>query len=65
MPAVGGRELCTKIREIRPELPLIVMSGYVTEDERWALSELGVYGILPKPFRPQDLEQIIEGALHE
>ena len=63
MPRIGGQELCARIREIRPDLPLIVMSGFVTEDDRQALAQLGVIDILPKPFRPRDLERVIEAAL--
>ncbi|HNX95140.1 MAG TPA: response regulator [Holophaga sp.] len=63
MPRMGGREAFHAIRAMRPELPIILSSGY---DEQQVVEELtrqGLAGFLPKPYRLQELRQIIAAAL--
>ena len=53
MPEMGGRDLRAALRQRRPALPIVFMSGY---DEEQALHEQGGDdGFLPKPFTPADL----------
>jgi PAS domain S-box-containing protein len=47
MPGMNGRELCGRVRALRPHCRAIVMSGYASHDEAGA--ELGVE-FLAKPF---------------
>ncbi|HET6837586.1 MAG TPA: PAS domain S-box protein [Gemmatimonadales bacterium] len=64
MPEIGGRELARRLREIRPALPVLFISGY-TDDEvmRRGLLESGAT-FLEKPFSPEllarKLSQILE-----
>jgi DNA-binding NtrC family response regulator len=54
MPHLNGVELMEALATIRPDVPVILMSGYATE----ALSELGIAspcGILMKPFPAERL----------
>jgi CheY-like chemotaxis protein len=53
MPGIGGRELARRLRENRPGLPVLFMSGY-TDDEvmRRGLLESGAT-FLEKPFSPE------------
>jgi CheY-like chemotaxis protein len=59
MPAIGGRELARRLREQRPGLPIVFMSGY-TDDEvvRRGLLERGV-PFLEKPFSPELLTRTL------
>lgn len=55
MPKMSGLELIRSVREIDPELPIVVISGYDEfEYARQAMS-MGVREYLLKPFRPQKL----------
>ena len=62
MPEMGGPEVLRRLREIRPDLPVVVMSGY-HEDE--ASSSLGaeISGFVQKPFTPADLARRMRVAL--
>ena len=54
MPRVNGVELMRELSVLRPDLPVILMSGYATA----ALAELGIAApcsILPKPFPSERL----------
>jgi two-component system cell cycle sensor histidine kinase/response regulator CckA len=63
MPEVNGRELASRIAGIRPDLPLIFMSGYTDEDViRRGLLERG-RRFIQKPFSPAVLAQQVHDAL--
>jgi hypothetical protein len=55
MPGMRGVELARRARELRPELPILMMSGYTTpleDDDRKAMAEAP---LLEKPFSRRDL----------
>ncbi len=56
LPDVNGVDLCTRMREIFPKLPVVVCSGDTSSGERAALRKLGIQGFLQKPV---DMEQVI------
>ncbi|MFL5536870.1 MAG: response regulator, partial [Gemmatimonadales bacterium] len=66
MPGIGGRELARRLRESRPGLPVVFMSGY-TDDVviRRGLLESGV-PFLEKPLSPvklaQKMRQVLDGG---
>jgi len=60
MPRMGGIELAQRLREARPGVPLLFVTGYVDQSE--ALHEQGT-PVLLKPFSPDALLQAISTAL--
>lgn len=63
MPKLDGVEAFQTLHGLRPKLPVILMSGYNTQDAAGRYSELGLAGFLAKPFRLQDLASCIRRAL--
>ena len=62
MPGLSGDKLARAIRIVRPELPIILISGFAGGlDDDPAASH--VTAILTKPVRPQELLSAIRGAL--
>jgi signal transduction histidine kinase/CheY-like chemotaxis protein len=57
MPRLDGWRLADRIRELRPEMPIIAMSGYTGEAERASDQQLEY---LAKPFLPSELADAIE-----
>lgn len=55
MPRQGGRETFLELRRQRPQLPVLICSGYGDNDEVQELIALGARGLLAKPFRIADL----------
>lgn len=56
MPGMTGVELLTKLRDARPELPRIIITGYTDpEDIIRAINEGGVHQFITKPWRPEQL----------
>jgi len=58
MPRMNGAELAARLRETRPETPVLVITGYTGGDLDPGLPQLA------KPFRQADLAAAIEDVVH-
>jgi two-component system cell cycle sensor histidine kinase/response regulator CckA len=63
MPALGGAEAAAELRRIRPDIPIIAMSGYGDIEVMQHFGQAGVDDFLPKPFSPGQLAAKVRGAL--
>lgn len=54
MPVMSGMEAYRRIREMRPDVPVLFMSGYMRDGEMRSLS--GATDFLHKPFKLDDLQ---------
>lgn len=63
MPDENGLDLLPRIKKIRPELPVVVMSAQNTLLTAIKATERGAYDYLPKPFDLKVLLQVVERAL--
>ncbi len=63
MPDENGLDLLPRLKKIRPELPIIVMSAQNTLLTAIKATERGAYDYLPKPFDLKELLQVVERAL--
>jgi two-component system cell cycle sensor histidine kinase/response regulator CckA len=62
MPGMSGPELCAHLRRMRPELRVILMSGYSEETSHSDALPSGVQR-LRKPFTTPDLSRALRTAL--
>ena len=65
MPDENAFELLPRMKKIRPELPIVVMSAQNTFMTAIRASERGAYDYLPKPFDLKELVAIVGRALNE
>ncbi len=63
MPDENAFDLLPRIRKLRPDLPVIVMSAQNTFMTAIRASERGAYEYLPKPFDLKELVSIVGRAL--
>ena len=63
MPDENAFDLLPRIKRVRPELPIIVMSAQNTFMTAIRASERGAYEYLPKPFDLKELVAIVGRAL--
>ena len=56
MPGMSGAEVCRAARQLRPDLPIVLISGYADKVATEELTD-GRVVLLPKPF---DLDQLAE-----
>jgi CheY-like chemotaxis protein len=63
MPGLDGLSAARDLLERRPELPIVLMSGYHQEvpDSDWRRA--GIRGFLKKPFRRPELAEALRAAL--
>ena len=59
MPEMDGIEVLRRIRERSPDLPVIILSGWGTEQQIQAARELGVTDVLQKPAPLKNLSQTL------
>jgi signal transduction histidine kinase/CheY-like chemotaxis protein len=62
MPAMDGPETFERIRQLRPSLPVVMMSGY-HEDELRPDLDARISGFIQKPFTPGELARRVRAAL--
>jgi two-component system, NtrC family, nitrogen regulation response regulator GlnG len=65
MPDENAFELLPKMKKLRPNLPIIVMSAQNTFMTAIKASERGAYDYLPKPFDLRELVSIVWRAMSE
>jgi DNA-binding NtrC family response regulator len=67
MPVQEGVETILMLQRERPKLPIIAMSGGVTNSKLYLdiAGKIGAKRMLPKPFTPKSLVSLIEQVLTE
>ena len=57
MPGMTGTELAVALHRIRPELPIILMTGHGGEAQSHQLRAAGIREVLKKPFLSRDIAE--------
>ena len=63
MPGVNGMTLARKIKNLRPDLPVVICTGHGTQIIRADLEQIGIKDILLKPLTSSDLLKTVTKAL--
>jgi two-component system CheB/CheR fusion protein len=63
MPVMGGEEALPLLREINPDIPVILSSGFDESDVSRRFSTVKPAGFLQKPFTAQRLESAVAAVL--
>ncbi|HTM52854.1 MAG TPA: response regulator [Pirellulales bacterium] len=63
MPGMNGVELFRRLREMRPDLAAVFLTGYPTIDVVYPAIEAGIIRVLSKPADFQELVPILEEYL--
>ena len=64
LPGMSGEEFLAAVRERAPGLPLIVISGGYGGDASQFM-DAGAFGYLLKPFRFEEVEELVRRAIGE
>src|SRR5262249_60195198 len=65
MPGMTGLEMLPKVKEMRPEVPVIMITAYGDPDTRRKALENGASGLLTKPIDFTQLRAEIDARLAE
>jgi CheY-like chemotaxis protein len=63
MPGMDGLQIVRKLRQTHPKMPVIVITGYPSQDTLQEAARLGVTEYLTKPVAPDVLTQATTQAL--
>jgi len=63
MPDMNGVELAQELRSIRPDIPIMLMSGFVSTALLERARGIGVRDVLAKPLVARDIARSLAGAL--
>lgn len=61
MPELSGVDVLARVKQEFPDIPVIVMSGYVTDKSE--VAALGATDVLKKPFLLSDVEERVKSVL--
>lgn len=59
MPRMSGEQVLVELKKTRPDIQVIVSSGYAAEDATGRFDPGTIAGFLQKPWRPADLSAIL------
>ncbi len=66
MPGMRGDEFLRRVRELRPAIKLVMMSGHADISEMQSLAEeTGLFAFLSKPYKSAKLLEIVRRAVEE
>jgi signal transduction histidine kinase/ActR/RegA family two-component response regulator len=65
MPKMFGTELAARMREIRPELRVIIITGYIDKLSEELITKNGISEIIMKPIILSDFSKVIRKVLDE
>jgi signal transduction histidine kinase/CheY-like chemotaxis protein len=60
---MGGRETFERLRQVDPDVRAVVSSGYSSDPVMAHYGELGLAGVIAKPFRLEDLDALLQSVL--
>ena len=63
MPKLNGEELSAAIRKLRADIPILMLSGFVSGEEVDRILGVGVNAVVGKPVLPEELSDAVRKAL--
>jgi len=65
MPGMNGIEVAERVKQKRPWIPVVIVTGYGTAANEAKAKEVGVSGFLHKPLSPDMIEASAQEAFRE
>jgi len=65
MPGIDGLETMSRIKQLDPHVPVIMMSGHATIDTAVRATKLGAFDFIEKPFSAEKLLILLRNAIEK
>ncbi|MDH4157458.1 MAG: response regulator [candidate division Zixibacteria bacterium] len=62
MPGMSGMEVARRIKRLHPQTPIVLVTGWEVDVERTQLAASGISEVLYKPFRIEQLTDILKSV---
>jgi len=63
MPFMGGEETFHRLKELRPDLPVVLCTGFIQQEKLNRLMSAGLAGFLRKPIAPDEIVSHVKATL--
>ncbi len=63
MPGMGGMEVLATLRKNKPEITVIIFTGYATVENTREALKAGAFDYIPKPFTNEELRTVVDNAV--
>jgi CheY-like chemotaxis protein len=63
MPFMDGEETFTRLKEIRPDIPVLLCTGFIQQERLDRLKTSGLAGFLRKPVPPDEIIGLVRTTL--
>jgi CheY-like chemotaxis protein len=60
MPGASGLQVAVELLKLRPDIPVVLSSGYLTEDQKESARRIGIREIIYKPSTVEELSAAID-----
>ena len=65
MPGMSGFEFAREVRELNPGTPVLLTSGYISQDDIGTAKSIGIRELVLKPNSMEDLGHALHQSLHD
>ena len=59
MPGLSGMDVLRRVRDVQPEIRVIIITAHGTVDSAVEAMKLGAVDFLPKPFSPREIRALV------
>jgi CheY-like chemotaxis protein len=63
MPGMSGREVARRVKTINPNIPVLLVSGYLDTISEEVARKQGFTGLIAKPFQVEELAEVVNQTL--
>ena len=63
MPGLSGPDLVRELRQIKPAVPVVMVSGYLRQEDAEAIAAMGIRDVVLKPQTPRELSAVIDDVI--
>ena len=63
MPGMDGMEVLRRVREIRPDIRVIIITAYGTIESAVEAMKLGAVDFIRKPFAPEEIRKLVSQVM--
>jgi CheY-like chemotaxis protein len=65
MPGMTGDNLAAELMKIRPDIPVVICTGYSERIDEPRARDLGIKGLMMKPFTIRGLSKTVRAVLDQ